>query len=322
MPADWTIKQGDTQPIFTDQLKFSDGTVPPLQGATLALQLRSLTDASSVTLAGTAAITDPNDGDISFTPTAADTTVAGNFFAEWVVTYAVATGLGTQTFPTDGYSWVYIEPNLALQAQQIVSLAAVKRYLNIQGNDRTRDTELVDLIDSIAPLVEAEVGPLVPKLYDEWYDGGSNVIVLYHDPSTGFGSNPYLKIVAASEYRGPIEYPLALVPSPAFGSIYSIMVVPDRASITRRSAGGRTIAFMPGRESTHVIYKSGQDPIPKIIQRAALEYVRTLYRWPQQTGSGSLSPADRMEMGAAFQAELSRIVRLWVRPMKRFPSIA
>ena len=34
-----------------------------------------------------------------------------------------------------------------------------------------------------------------------------------------------------------------------------------------------------------------------------------------------LSPADRMELGAAMQGELSRIIRTWTAPMRRFPAI-
>lgn len=321
MPADWEIKQTDTQPSFADTLALSDGTVPPLHGATLALQIRSLTDATLQTLTGTATITDPNAGEVLFEPTAADTAVAGNYFAEWVVTYAVSTGLGQQTFPTVGFNWLEIQPSLALQGQQIVSLPAIKKYLNIQGNDRTRDADLLSLIDSIPPLIEAEVGPIIPKVYSEWFDGGGTTISLYHDPSLGFGASPHLRVIAASEYRGPIEYPLALVASPALGSIYSIMVVANTASITRRSAGGATIPFFPGHDTVHVWYQSGQSVVPPIVQRAAMEYVRALYRWPQQTGSGSLSPADRMEMGASFQGELSRIARTWLKPMRRYPSI-
>lgn len=322
MPVDaaWTIKQGDTQPAFADTLAYSDGTVPPLHGATVVFQLRSLTNATLSTLTGSVEVLDPNTGEVLFVPSATDTATAGNYFAEWVVTFALSTGLGTQTFPTDGFNWVAIEPNLALQPQQIVSLPVIRRYLNI--SDGSRDSELMSLIDDIAPLVEAEVGPIIPKTYEEWHTGGSSSVTLNHDPSLGFGSNPYLQIVAASEYRGPIEYPLALVPSPAFGSIYSVMLVKDYASLTRRSAGGATIAFMPGKETVHVWYQAGQNPIPGVIQRCAMEFVRTLYRYPQQIGSGSLSPADRMELGAQFQGELSRIVRTWAKPMRRYPSLA
>lgn len=323
MPAAIIWKQGDTQPSFADTLQYSDGTVPPLGGnTTLALRIRSLSDAALMSATGVVKILDPNQGSVLYTPSANDTAVPGNYVAEWVVTFDPVTGLGQQTFPTDGYIWLSVEPNLSLAPQGVVALPVVKKVLNIQDNDHSRDAELLDIIQSVAPLVEAETGPIVPKLYDEWYDGGSPTIALHHDPSAGFGSNPYLQVVAASEYRGPVEYPLALVASPALGSIYSLMVVPQYATVTRRTAAGRTLAFMPGHESVHIVYKSGQNPIPAAIQRATIEYVRTLYRWPQQTGQGSLSPADRMELGAAFQSEVSRIVRTWLRPLGRYPSIA
>lgn len=320
MPADWTIKSGDTQPSFADTLKYSDGTVPPLQGATLTLRLRSLANASLTIPAGLASIVNPNTGDVLFTPTAADTATPGNYFAEWFVTFAVGTGLGVQTFPTDGFNWVAIEPNVGALAQQIIDLGDVKKYLNI--SDRTRDFELTNLIAAVTPLIEQEIGPTVPRNYEEWFDGGSNIKDLGRQPSSGFGSSPLLQVIAASEYRGPIEYPLALVASPTFGSIYSIFVDVDMGTITRRTAGGRTIAFMPGRQSVHVFYKTGQSPIPPNAQRAALEAVRVGYRWPQQIGRGSLSPADQMDVGAALSAELTRVIRIWTKPTKRFPSIA
>lgn len=321
MPADWIIDAGDTQPNYTDRLTYSDGTTPNLAGATLQLQLRSLTNASLATLTGTATIVNPNTGDISYTPSNTDTTTnaAGDYLAKWVVTSAT---LGTQSWPTDGYNWVQIQPNLGAATQQIVSPFALKRALNIDAGDHTRDQDLLDLLDAVTPIIEAEIGPVVPRVYHEWHDGGSNIITLTHDPSVGFGSNPYFKVIAASEYRGPIEYPLALVASPAFGSIYSVQAIEGYAGLTRRTAGGRTIAFMPGRDSVSVWYESGQQPIPTIAQRIATEFARTVYRWPRQTGSGSLSPADRMELGASMQAECSRIVRMYSRPMRRYPSIA
>ena len=117
MPPDIIWKQGDSQPSYQDTLTYSDGTIPPLAGATVTLRLRSLTNASLTTLAGTVTIVNPNGGQVAFTPTTADTATAGNYFAEWVVTFAGPLQLGQQTFPTDGYTWVFIEPNLALTDQ-------------------------------------------------------------------------------------------------------------------------------------------------------------------------------------------------------------
>lgn len=315
---DWIWKQGDSGPVIQDQLTQGGQPVQP-EDVNLAFRIRSLTNASLTTLTGDAGFTDQN-GNVQFTPSIADTSnPVGNYIGEWVL----SNDLGQQqTFPTEGFMWGRIEPSMTLAPQLIINPLDAKALLNIPAEDRTRDALLIGLIQAITPLIEAEVGPLVPRVYEEWHDGGKNIIKLDQDPSAGFGSNPVLRVLAVSEYRGPIEYPLALVPSPAFGSIYSVMVIPELSSITRRSAGGSTIAFMPGTDSIHVIYESGQDPIPENVKRAAQECVRTMYRWPQQTGSGSLSPADRMEMGAAVQAEVSRLVRMWVRPMRRFPSVA
>ncbi len=322
MAADWTIKVGDTEPLYQDTIAYSNGSVPPLAGATITLELRSLANATVTSLTGTVQIVNFTTGQVQFTPTSADTVTAGNYLAEWLVTFAAGSGLGTQRFPTDGYSWVKIEPNVGSLEQKVVSLGDIKEYLHIDSNDRQYDVELVSLIDAVTPLLEQEVGPLVPTVYEEWHDGGSNLIQLLRTPSVAFGSTPILQLIAASEYRGPIEYPLALVPSPVFGSIYSAMLVVDDGTLTRRTAGGRTIAFMPGRQSVHVFYQGGQAVTPPNVKQAAKEAVRVGYRWPQQIGQGSMSAADRMEVGAALQAELSRVIRLWTKPTRRAPSFA
>ncbi len=314
---DFIWKQGDEGPVILDELSFEGGTIP--DEANLSFHVRSLTDASETALTGTSEWLDLQGG-VMFTPSIADTSLPiGNYLATWVVSNQLGQ---QQTFPTEGFLWGRIEPGLNTAPQLIISPMDMKRLLNIPAEDRTRDADLIGLIQAVTPLIEAEVGPLALRVYESWYDGGSNVIRLTQDPSGGFGTNPVLKVLAASEYRGPIEYPLALVASPAFGSIYSVMLIADLGTITRRTAGGRTLAFMPGRDAVHVFYQAGQDPIPENVKRAAMECVRTLYRWPQQIGTGSLSPADRMEMGAVMQSEVSRIVRMWLRPSRRHPSIA
>ncbi len=313
---DFIWKQGDTGPALEDTLS----GFAPLQGAAIALRLRSLTSAALVTLTGTASIVNASSGTVQFVPSTADTdNPPGHYIAEWVVTYANGQ---VQTFPTDGYIWGRIEPTAASVTQAIVSLEEIKEYLGVTAPDRTRDAQLSNLASAVVPLIEQQVGPILPRVYEEWHDGGSNLIQLLRAPSVAFETTPVLQLIAASEYRGPIEYPLALVASPVFGSIYSAMVNADNGTITRRSAGGATIAFMPGRESVHVWYQTGQQTVPPNIQRAALEAVRIGYRWPQQIGRGSMSPADQQEVGAALQAELTRVIRIWTQPMRRAPSFA
>jgi hypothetical protein len=314
---DWVWKQGDSGPIIIDNLTQGGLPVQP-EDVTLTFRMRSLTDASEITLTGNIEFLDAN-GNVQFTPSNEDTSnPVGNYLGAWVLTNEMGQ---QQTFPTEGFLWGRIEPNINSAPELIVSTLDIKELLNIPAVDRTRDARLIDLIQAITPMIEAEVGPLIPRIYEEWHSGGSNIIKLNNDPSSGFGTNPVLKVLAVSEYRGPIEYPLALVASPAFGTIYSVMLIPELAAITRRSAGGRSIPFFPGTDSVHVFYQVGQNPIPENVKQAAKECVRTMYRWPQQTGGGSLSPADRMEMGSPMQHEVSRIVRMWTRPTRRFPAI-
>src|SRR5690348_8608985 len=95
-------------------------------------------------------------------------------------------------------------------------------------------------ITGVQPIVERLVGDVVSHTRDEWYDGGQYWIRLRH--------RPLLELVAISEWRGPIEYPLSIVQDPGHGTIYSVMIErpnlqPGPARIVRRSAGGGVIAF-------------------------------------------------------------------------------
>ena len=319
MPADVKWTQGDTEPIYSDSLVLSDGTVPPYQlGATVVPQMRSLADATVRTLTGKVTF-DENTGNVTFAPSTADTAIVGNFLFNWIVTF---TSGDVMTFPTDGYVWVEVQANLAAAPQLIVSLPEVKEHLLIPHADRTRDTRLIGLIQTVTPLIEAQTGPIIPKVYEEWFDGGANIHDVLRQPSSGFGTSPVFRVLAASEYRGPIEYPLSLVASPAFGSIYSIFVDMDMGTVTRRTVGGGTLAFMPGRQQIHIVYEAGQSRTPDNVAFAAKEAVRVAWEWTRQVGRGSQAPADTYEAGPALAGELTRVIRTFLSPTRRFPAIA
>lgn len=315
---DFSWKQGDTGPPFRYLLQNPDGSIPAVQGATVTVRFRSLTNASVTPTTGTAVV--DTQGNATFTPSAADTSQPiGNYLLEWVLT----NGSQVQTFPIDGYLWGRIEPSAVSAPALIISLEDAKQHLpSIPLSDKSRDFRILGLIQAITPLIEAQTGPIVPKIYEEWFDGGTNLHDVIRQPSSGFGTSPVFNVLAVSEFRGPIEYPLALVPSPAFGSIYSVFVNADMGTITRRTAGGRTLAFMPGREQIHIFYQSGQSRTPDNVAFAARECVRIAWEWTRQVGRGSQAPADAMEMGPALTAELSRVIRTFLAPTRRFPAIA
>jgi hypothetical protein len=316
---DFTWKHGDTATVLFEQLQYATGQPIPVEGASVQLRLRSLASAAVTTLTGTAEFLD-GLGNVQFTPSDADTQLpVGNYIAEWVVTFPSGQ---VQPFPQEGYLWGRIVPNVISAPQLIVSLEATKEHLGIQNIDRTRDSRIIGYIQAITPLIEAQTGPMVPKIYEEWFDGGSNIRDVIRQPSAGFGTTPLFKVLAVSEYRGPIEYPLSLVSSPAFGSIYSVFVDTDMGTITRRTAGGRSLSFMPGRQQIHMLYQAGQTVIPDNVTFAAMECVRVVHQWTRQVGRGSEAQADIQEVGPELTAQLSRMIRMMLMPTRRFPAVA
>jgi len=295
VPTDFSIKQGDEQPILAETLVYSNGEKVNLTGATVTLILRQLTSPTPVRLTGTPAITSALEGGVSYAFSAQDTAQPGMYMASWQVTFAH--GGGTQTFPTDGYLSVWVEENLtAPGTRQIISLPEVKDRLSIPANDRVHDSKLVEWIEAVRPLIENLTGPIVPQVFDEWYAGGSSTISLRHRPHTGFGTTPILNVLAVGEYRGPIEYDLLNVNSPAAGQVYSVLVDKQLGYIARRTAGGGAMAFASGGEhagqDVHVRYEAGQETVPANVKMAAVEALKWWWNTTQPIGKGLMDPAD------------------------------
>jgi hypothetical protein len=319
--ADYTVRQGDTAPYFTQQLSYTDGSTVNLTGATVQLIARALTAAAPTTLTGSVSTgTDPTQGTVTYQPTIADTSTAGSLMANWQVTFENG---AQQSFPTEGYLWITISENLSTAGgQQLVGLPDLKSYLNIQSDDRSVDVELIRRIESVRPVVESITGPIIPQMYDEKYDGGNSLISLRHRPNAGYGTSPVLNVLGVSEFRGPIEYPLSIVPNPVFGSIYSVEVDSQLGTLTRRTAGGGTIAFMPGRNSVHVVYQAGQQTVPANVYEGTLELLRVNYEQTMSLGRGGRTPADDTDTGAPLGFFVPRRVLELLAPTRRAPAIA
>jgi hypothetical protein len=318
MSADWVLKQGDVAPILTDTLTYSNGQPVNLTGATLTFIMRALSSSTPIALTGIAAITVPLTGKVSYTPTVGDTANAGMYMANWHVIFPSGESM---TWPTEGYMSVLIEENLTTAGgAQIVGLPEVKDALGLPANDRVHDATLIGLIEDVAPLIEEHTGPIRVQRYEERFDGGNNIISLTHTPNYGFGTTPILTLLGVSEYRGPAEYPLQIVASPVYGSIYSCELDPRMGTITRRTAGGSTVAFMPGRNSIHAVYEAGQEVVPRNVQRAARETVRWWYRTTMAVGRGRETQADDEQQQPLVSLPYHCLAML--SPTKRYPSFA
>jgi hypothetical protein len=200
----------------------------------------------------------------------------------------------------------------------IVTLVDAKTYLQIPAGDVSRDFMLSAWIAAATPVIEGITGPIVPRLYDEWYDGGQHFIALRH--------RPVIELVAVSEYRGPIEYPLNIISSPDRGQIYSVQL--DGSRVVRRSAGGGIIAFPAMPQSVHVVYEAGQSTIPQNVWLGTLEFIRDHWIGTQtpggpRTGSEaaygvSSDIAERESPGLL----VSPRVREMLAPNRRHPRVA
>jgi len=277
---DFVIKQGDTLPVFTWTITDSSGAPINLTGSTVNLVVRSLV--SSAPLINTAAtVVSAASGTVSFAFTTAQTATPGTYMATWVIT---TSGGGTQTIPTDGYLSIAIEESLATPGgNSLVSLSDAKDYMTIPTSDKTRDHKLLQMIAGIVPVIEHITGPVIQRQVEEWHDGGQ--------PSLILRQRPVLQVVAVSEFRGPVEWSLALVPDPSHGTIYSATFEAP-ARLVRRGPGGSSFSFAPGRESVHVVYTAGLASVPANVRLATLELLRINFSQTQARPLARAWPSD------------------------------
>jgi BppU N-terminal domain len=326
MSADFTIGQGDTSPILTDTLSYSNGVPANLAGATVQLVIRNPTAPQPVRLTGTVTITNATEGRVSYTFTAQDTALVGLYMASWEVTLG---GGAKMRWPTDGWITISIEPSLTTPGTgTIIGLPEVLDRLQVPPNDRIHDAKLQEWIEAVAPLIEDLTGPIVPQVYDEWYEGGHTTISLRHRPSAGMGTTPILNVLAVVEYRGPIPYDLLNVPAPNQGSVYSIMVNKQLGYIARRTSGGGEEPFYSSSghaaQNINVRYEAGQEQVPQNVKMATIETIKWWWESTQPIGEALLSGSSGRppeESGKPLVA-LPYHVEAMLAPTRRAPSIA
>ena len=317
--ADLSIRQGDTAPAVTVAVTGADGLALDLTGTTCRFLMREL-NATTPAVDAAMTLTHPATGVATYTWAAGDTDVAGIYMAE--VRVALIDGT-FYTYPNDGYLTIAVEENLTNPNLTIVSLGDAKDILQIPPDDHTQDAKIVRFVRGVQLIIEGQIGPVVRRTFDEWYDGGSSTIKLRRRPTTALGSTPVLNLMACSEYVGPIEWPLAVVASPDKGQTYSCMLDPSTGTVVRRTVGGGVQAFPPGPQTVHVIYEAGQAAVPWNVYEGTLEILREHYQQTQQVGLGeSLLADESTESSAIIGFLVSGKVRQWLSPMRRHPSVA
>jgi hypothetical protein len=85
---------------------------------------------------------------------------------------------------------------------QLVELVDVKDYVGIPQTDTSRDEKLDRYISAVTALIEQVTGPILPRVFDEWHDGGGTYLILRRRPSNGYGTTPIVRLLGCEEFRG------------------------------------------------------------------------------------------------------------------------
>ena len=172
----------------------------------------------------------------------------------------------------------------------VVTLDQVRSQLRFSETYTDDDAMLQDVyIPAADEVIRRECGDIIPKTYDEYYDGGDYSIWLRHAP--------ILSVQLVEEGWGFTNYSLTeiQVNSASMPTMFAFSIDnPGQAEISRRSGGNVNIPFIRGNGNIHVIYDSGRQAIPGNIALAALQIIAFWYRGflQQQSGADTYSSVD------------------------------
>lgn len=152
----------------------------------------------------------------------------------------------------------------------IIPLSYARTAIRALPTQTGDDEDLRDLLVAATGPMEDICGAIVPRPFDEWYDGGGMLIALDH--------SPVISVATVTESIGSTR---TLTAQPLDGvsmDAYGYTIDKDLGVLTRRAAGVAT-PFAPGRSNVHVTYTAGRQQVPWSILRAT----RRLVLWLWQT---------------------------------------
>lgn len=157
----------------------------------------------------------------------------------------------------------------------VITLAQTKEFLNITTTDY--DSELPFYISAAQQLWVNRGGPVgePASSVDEWYDGGSDTIVVRN--------TPIVSVESVVETFGAIGYTLLNTPAGTSGYAWAYTVDLATGTFIRRAAG-IAVPFISGVRNVHIQYTPGYSTAPEIVQQAVLLLVS--HMWETQRGIG------------------------------------
>jgi hypothetical protein len=167
------------------------------------------------------------------------TTQAGHHDVGWV-----ATGLNACAYE-DAF-------DVAVPERLIISLADARAALGKPAGDTVKDEDLRLYIMAATPIMENIIGPILQQTQDQWYDGGSPIIMLTKTPVISVTS--VTETFGANVIRTLIYQPLdGITPVDAFG-----YTLDSKSGALIRRVSGVAAPFAAGRRNVHVISQVGR----------------------------------------------------------------
>lgn len=152
----------------------------------------------------------------------------------------------------------------------IVTLANVHTFLQIPTGNTTYDAVLQWLINGADEVIKFECDDILPKVYDEFYDGGDFVIRTRH--------LPILSVENVEESWGWINYELdyqQVNADPATTGMFGYSIDSyENGEISRRSVASVQVPFRPGTKNIHINYRAGEATVPGNVFLAELKLIQ------------------------------------------------
>lgn len=171
----------------------------------------------------------------------------------------------------------------------LISLPDIKDELNIRATDTSKDAKLRRWLRAADRVIENVTGPIRPYPQTDFFDGGTQAIVLM--------ARWVSAVTSVKENWSGTDYTLTEQPVGASTDSYGYTWDRDSNTLVRRLTGGQPTVFFPGVRNVVVSYTGGLTTIPEDIQLAAAELIKHWYRKSQPMRQGPFGTAAGDDTG-------------------------
>jgi hypothetical protein len=233
------LKRNDVGEVISYTCKNMDGSVVNLTGATVRFLMGKK---NKLIVADVATVVDAASGKVSYTLKPEDTVVAGNFPAEFEVTWTDTGNI--KTYPSLGYLIVNMEANIDSSQSTVVEERIVYQVGQVEAYKTATDATLADHTSRINALEVSDGGS----------GNGQTLVVHLADFN---GADDEIKIQAAIDFAVANSIKTVLLEDVAYTVSTPIVIKPN-------------IKLMGGKGSSFMVYGANYNAV-EIQKNASLE---------------------------------------------------